>query len=317
MIYTIYHKTEFSYQNMVTYSHNMARLKPKETAYQKVLDFSLDIDAFPVEKREFHNMFGNVCTHIVIKNSHHSLSVTGRSRVEIFPEMIDVHIADIKANSITYKAAKERLKSFVERDIEAKQFMFDSQLIAPATDEMKAYALESFKDERDMFEAAYEFMGRIYHDFEFLSGFSDVTTPVSEIFKAKKGVCQDFAQFAISALRGIGLPCKYVSGYIETLPAKGEKKLFGADASHAWFSLYIPNAGWIEFDPTNNVIPKQQHIILGYGRDYADIAPLKGVVFSSGASRLSVMVDVREEVLQEQNQEQSFFGFKSQTQTQG
>ncbi|MBU4024498.1 transglutaminase family protein [bacterium] len=316
MIYNIYHKTEFRYQSMVTYSHNMARLKPRETQYQKLLDFSLEIDAFPFEKSDFVDMFENTNTHILIKNSHHSLTVIGRSRVEIFPELIEAHIQNIRQNSITFKAAKERLKSFVQADVDAKQFIFDSALIPKATEAIKEYALESFKEERDLFEAANEFMGRIYNDFEFVSGFSDVTTPISEIFEAKKGVCQDFAQLAISAIRGIGLPCKYVSGYIETLPPEGEKKLFGADASHAWFSLYIPNAGWIEFDPTNNLLPREQHILLGYGRDYADIAPLKGVVFSSRNSQLSVMVDVRKEQMQEQTQSQSFFGFKNQTQTQ-
>jgi transglutaminase-like putative cysteine protease len=295
MIYNIYHKTEFRYQSMVTYSHNIARLKPRETEYQKLLDFTLEIDAIKFEKREFIDIFQNTNTHILIKNSHHSLAVIGKSRVELLPEVIESHIQNIKLNSITFRAAKERLKSFVAADIDAKQFMYSSELIPNATDAIKAYALESFREERDLFEAANEFMGRIFNDFEFLSGFSDVTTPVSEIFEAKKGVCQDFAQLAISALRGIGLPCKYVSGYIETIPAHGEKKLFGTDASHAWFSLYIPNAGWIEFDPTNNLIPREQHILLGYGRDYADIAPLKGVVFSSGGSQLSVMVDVRQE----------------------
>lgn len=295
MIYNIYHKTEFRYQSMVTYSHNMARLKPRETAYQKLLDFTLEIDAITFEKREFIDIFQNTNTHILIKNSHHSLTVIGKSRVELLPEVIEAHIQNIKLNSITFMAAKERLKGFVAADVDAKQFMYSSELIPNATDAIKAYALESFEEERDLFEAANEFMGRIFNDFEFLSGFSDVTTPVSEIFEARKGVCQDFAQLAISALRGIGLPCKYVSGYIETIPAQGEKKLFGTDASHAWFSLYIPNAGWIEFDPTNNLIPREQHILLGYGRDYADIAPLKGVVVSSGGSQLSVMVDVRRE----------------------
>jgi len=158
---------------------------------------------------------------------------------------------------------------------------------------IKEYARESVHKKRDLFEATTELMNRIFNDFKFLSGFSNITTPVEEIFEAKKGVCQDFAQFAISALRTIGLPAKYMSGYIETVPLSGEKKLFGVDASHAWFSIYIPNAGWIDFDPTNNIIPKEQHILLGSGRDYHDISPLKGVVFSSGNSNLSVMVDVR------------------------
>ncbi|TFH40420.1 MAG: transglutaminase family protein, partial [ANME-2 cluster archaeon] len=194
---------------------------------------------------------------------------------------------------VTYARALERLSRFHIDDVYAKQYLFESALIPYGSKNIKAYALESFHKDRDIFESTREFMERIFNDFQFLSGFSDITTPVEEIFAAKKGVCQDFAQFAISALRTIGLPAKYMSGYIETLPPWVVKKLFGADTSHAWFSVYIPNAGWVEFDPTNNIMPKEQHILLGSGRDYYDISPLKGVVISSGNSRLSVMVDVR------------------------
>jgi len=305
MIYNIYHKTEFNYQNNVTFSHNIARLKPKETEYQKLLNFSMEITPPVYESYDFIDMFGNSNTHMLIREPHQSLSVTGKSKVQIFPELIDNHVAFIKANSITYKKAIERLNKFQVSDLHAKQFLFESELIPANSQAIANYALESFQDNRDLFEASDEFMQRIFHDFEFLSGFSDITTPVEEIFEAKKGVCQDFAQFAISALRTIGLPAKYMSGYIETLPPEGETKLFGVDASHAWFGVYIPNAGWVEFDPTNNLIPREQHILLGSGRDYNDISPLKGVVFSSGNSDLSVMVDVRREETPTQVQSQS------------
>lgn len=295
MIFDIYHKTEFRYQSSVTFSHNIARLKPKNTAHQKVLDFSLEIDPEVYESTDFVDMFGNTNTHMLIRSPHKVLSVTGKSKVEIFPEQIEEYLKSAKTNSITYAEAIARLSSFHKDDLYAKQFLFESDLIPYGSSKIEAYVRESFQENRDLFEAAEEFMGRIFNDFAFLSGFSDITTPVEEIFEAKKGVCQDFAQFAISALRTIGLPAKYMSGYIETLPLKGEKKLFGADASHAWFAVYIPNAGWVEFDPTNNIIPKDQHILLGSGRDYHDISPLKGVVFSSGHSNLSVMVDVRQE----------------------
>lgn len=295
MIYNIYHKTEFQYQSNVSFSHNIARLKPKVTPYQKLLSFSMEIDPEIFESHEFIDMFGNTNTHMLIREPHHSLSVVGKSKVEIFPKRIEEHVDMIKKNSIPYGRALERLSQFQIADVHAKQYLFESALIPYGSDNIKAYALESFHKERDIFEATHEFMQRIFNDFQFLSGFSDITTPVEEIFEAKKGVCQDFAQFAISALRTIGLPAKYISGYIETLPPKGEKKLFGADASHAWFAVYIPNAGWVEFDPTNNLIPKDQHILLGSGRDYHDISPLKGVVRSSGNSKLSVMVDVRKE----------------------
>jgi transglutaminase-like putative cysteine protease len=136
-------------------------------------------------------------------------------------------------------------------------------------------------------------MQRIFTDFKFVSGFSNITTPIEEIFEAKKGVCQDFAQFAIGALKSLGIPARYVSGYIQTNPEEGKEKLFGADASHAWFSVYIPTFGWADFDPTNNKVPNEEYIILGYGRDYLDISPLKGVVQSSGNSILGVKVNVK------------------------
>ena len=309
MIYNIYHKTEFRYQSKVTFSHNIARLKPKETPCQKLLEYTMEITPDVYETYEFTDMFGNSNAHILIRKPHQSLSVIGKSKVEIFPDLIDNHIDFIKANSINYKKALMRLNKFQASDLAAKQFLFESELIPNGSQAIADYALESFHPDRDLFEATHEFMQRIFHDFKFLSGFSDITTPVEEIFEAKKGVCQDFAQFAISALRTIGLPAKYMSGYIETLPPQGEIKLFGVDASHAWFSVYIPNAGWIDFDPTNNLIPRDQHILLGSGRDYNDISPLKGVVVSSGNSNLSVMVDVRREEaptpIQSQSQSQS------------
>jgi transglutaminase-like putative cysteine protease len=295
MIYNIYHKTEFQYQSNVTFSHNIARLKPKVTPYQNVLDFSMEISPKVFESHEFIDMFGNTNTHMLIREPHHSLSVIGKSKVEIFPERREEHIEYVKQQSITYGHALERLSKFQISDAYAKQYLFESALIPFGSQNIKDYTLQSFHKNRDIFEASHEFMARIFNDFQFLSGFSDITTPIEKIFEAKKGVCQDFAQFAISALRSIGLPAKYMSGYIETLPPEGKEKLFGADASHAWFAVYIPNAGWIEFDPTNNIMPKDQHILLGSGRDYHDISPLKGVVMSSGNSKLSVMVDVRKE----------------------
>lgn len=305
MIYNIYHKTSFKYQSQVSFSHNIARLKPKDFPCQKLLEFSMEVEPAVYESHEFLDIFGNTNTHMLIREPHQTLSVIGRSKVEISEELIEKRIQSLKENSMTYTQAMQRLSQFNAQDLEAKQFLFESKLIPNASQAIKQYALESFHDDRDIFEATHEFMGRIFHDFEFLSGFSDVTTPVEKIFEAKKGVCQDFAQFAISALRTIGLPAKYMSGYIETLPPEGEEKLFGVDASHAWFAVYIPNAGWAEFDPTNNIIPKEQHILLGSGRDYHDISPLKGVVVSSGNSKLSVMVDVRREKINVMTQTQT------------
>lgn len=309
MIYEIYHKTTFNYQSIVTFSHNIARIKPLNSAYQRLLDFSMEVEPEVFESFDFIDMFENNNRHLLIREPHQSLSVVGKSRVELLPDLMQNNINTIKQNSITYTKALERLSSFHANDLGAKQFLFESELIPNASLAIKKYALVSFEKNRDIFEATEEFMSRIFNDFTFINGFSTITTPIETIFEAKKGVCQDFAQFAISALRAIGLPAKYISGYIETKPPEGEMKFFGTDASHAWFSVYIPNAGWMDFDPTNNIIPSHQHIILGSGRDYNDISPLKGVVSSSGGSQLSVMVDVKrvdtQELIKQQIQMQT------------
>ena len=293
MIYEIYHETKFDYAALVTFSHNIARLKPKNCYTQKLLEYSLNIDPKPYETNEFIDYFENTNNFMLIREAHTKLKVIATSKVERNIEEINEYMEKLKNIPITVKEAKDRLKEFHPEDALAKQFLFETESIPMPSDEIRDYVLESFSDDRIFFEAVNEFMGRIFDDFEFVSGFTDITTPIDVVFKEKKGVCQDFAQFAISALRSIGIPTRYVSGYIQTIPPEGKEKLFGADASHAWFSVYIPTFGWADFDPTNNKIPNEEYIILGYGRDYLDISPLKGVVQSSGGSSLEVKVNVQ------------------------
>ena len=293
MIYEIFHETKFDYASIVTFSHNIAKLKPKNYCRQLLLSHKIRIDPKPYEVSEFVDYFENSNNFMLIREAHKSLTVTATSKVERVEEEINKYINDLITSTITVKQTKELVASSNKEHILAKQYLFETDSIPIASKEIINYALESFQDDRILYEAAVEFMGRIFKEFKFVAGFSDITTPIEEIFKEKKGVCQDFAQFAISALRSIGIPTKYVSGYIQTYPKEGEEKLFGADASHAWFSIYIPGFGWADFDPTNNKIPNEEYIILGYGRDYLDIAPLKGVVQSSGNSKLSVKVNVK------------------------
>lgn len=317
MIYEIYHETKFDYAAVVNFSHNIARLKPKNCSTQKLLEHTLKIDPTPYESSEFVDYFENTNNFMLIRESHKSLSVTAISKVERIEEEIKKDLKKLKECKITYKEARERLSKFNAQDVLAKQFLFETDSIPSASDEIRAYVLESFADNKNLFESINEFMQRIFTDFKFVSGFSDIATPIDKIFEAKKGVCQDFAQFAIAALKSIGLPARYISGYIQTHPLEGQEKLFGADASHAWFSVYIPSFGWADFDPTNNKIPNEEYIILGYGRDYLDISPLKGVVQSSGYSILGVKVNVerleekqtlkaqQEQLLQIQSQSQA------------
>jgi transglutaminase-like putative cysteine protease len=293
MIYEIYHETSFEYGSLTTFSHNIIRLKPKNNAIQKLLEYKLEIVPYPSEMNEFVDFFENTNNFISFKKPHRNLILKTFSKIEIDNKKINQNINEYKKSTISYQQLAKRLEMLNVEDNYAKLYLFHTELIPMANQNIIEYAQESFWPDRPLFEAIYEFMERIFEDFDFESGFSDVTTSIDIIFKEKKGVCQDFAQFAISALRTLGIPTRYVSGYIRTLPAEGSEKLFGTDASHAWFSVYIPDVGWVDFDPTNNKIPNEEYIVLGYGRDYHDIAPLKGVIQSSGFSKLGVRVDVK------------------------
>jgi transglutaminase-like putative cysteine protease len=306
MLYHIFHSTQFSYQQWVSFSHNLIRLKPRDTPFQTVADFSLATDPAIAELEGYSDYFGNHLHHMLIREPHLHLKVTVRTCIAMDLQAIQQHNALIEyAKDISYSQALQALKASTPDVIDAKQYCMPSKFITHMDPVLREYAASSFSSQRSLYESVHEFMGRIYNDFQFVSGFSDVNTPVETVFEARKGVCQDFAHIAISALRSLGLPARYMSGYIETTPPLGEEKLFGADASHAWFAIFIPGYGWFDFDPTNNIIPYDQHIVLGYGRDYADIAPMQGVVFGSGRSNVSVTVDVTREEMQTQSQSQS------------
>ncbi len=260
---------------------------------QTVLDYNIDISPTPTEISEKLDFFGNTVTRFSIQQYHKELKVTTNSKIRrdysLQPNIYD----SIEGKSITLQQALMALKSYEEPILAVRQFALESILIAKITPEIKAYAEVSFKPNRPVFEAAFELMQRIYTDFEFNREFTNVATPIHDVMKEKKGVCQDFAQIAIACVRSAGLPARYVSGYIETLPPPGKVKLVGADASHAWFSVYIPKFGWVDFDPTNNQIPKNQHIVVSWGRDYYDVPPLKGVIYSTGKNKMKVAVDIR------------------------
>jgi len=199
---------------------------------------------------------------------------------------------DLLNEQTTWEEVRNLLAtSFSDADLYARQFVFESSLL-PIFPEVSEYTLQSFWERRPLLAATQDLMQRIYRDFKFVSGATTVSTPLPQVFKQRKGVCQDFAHIGVACLRSIGLAACYVSGFIETIPPEGKKKLIGADASHAWFAVYSSAVGWIDFDPTNNRLANNQYITVAYGRDYADVPPLKGVIFSSGRHQLRVEVDV-------------------------
>ena len=292
MIFNVTHTTKYEYNAPVSYCHNIATLRPRESKGQELLDYKIQITPEPAEISERIDFFGNFITRFSIQTEHKVLKVTTKSKIK--REYVQYHelFNSDACTSITMNDALFALKGMSPEILEAKQYILESIFIRRTDKNIRDYAELSFKGNRSVFDAAYELMQRIYTDFDFDSEFSTISTPIEDVMKEKKGVCQDFAQIAIACIRSVGLPSRYISGYIETLPAPGKKKLVGADASHAWFAIFIPGFGWVDFDPTNNQIPKDQHIVVGWGRDYYDVPPLKGVVYGSGQSTLKVAVDI-------------------------
>ena len=289
MQYKITHTTEYTYAGSISLCHNIAMLIPRDTNNQQRIKTAIKIIPEPDVMKEYDDFFGNKVLYFAIQHQHKKLSVSVTNDIE---KIITTSLPINLYNNLPWEGA--RLQLFESRPdfIDARQYITETSMTT-IDDQITQYALQSFTPKRPMFEAAKDLMQRIYKDFKFDPDFSTVSTPVTEVMRLKRGVCQDFAHLAIACLRSLGLPARYVSGYIETLPPMGKIKLVGVDASHAWFALFIPNLGWMDFDPTNNQIPGDQHITIGWGRDYADISPLKGVILSSGSHKLRVSVDVR------------------------
>ena len=301
MIYNIHHTTRFIYQHWIGFSHNLVRLQPRETALQSLIHFDLSVSPAVAEMDGFTDFFGNRVHHLLVREPHIELKVTASSRVRIDLEaLLRREEQRRQATGLLLGEALERMDSLSAEVLEAKPYTLRSPLLQHASAAISEYARLSLRPERSLYEGITELMERMFTDFSFVSGFTDITTPVETVFREKKGVCQDFAHFAITALRSLGLAVRYMSGYIETDPPEGEEKLFGVDASHAWISVFFPGYGWFEFDPTNNIAPYDRHLLLGFGRDYSDVAPMQGVVIGSGSSHLEVMVDVRQDKETEQ-----------------
>jgi transglutaminase-like putative cysteine protease len=287
LLYSVTHTTTYLYHEQVSLCHNIAILSPRNTETQTCQSSNIIITPLPEVLDTHTDFFGNKAIYFVVEQEHDTLSVTVTSVIEKIQTPVNINISNI-----SWEAVRDLLQSSTGNYLAEKQFIAVTDITAPTT-AISNYAAESFTPGQPLFKAVYHLMQRIYNDFEFTPGFTTISTPLSTVMKERKGVCQDFAHLAISCLHAMGLPAKYVSGYIETLAPEGKEKLTGVDASHAWFSVFIPDMGWIDFDPTNNKIPDGQYITVGWGRDYFDIVPLKGVIMSSSSHEMLVSVDVR------------------------
>lgn len=288
MLYSVKHTTTYLYHETVPLCHNLAMLAPRDTASQTCRSFQLDISPVAEIIEEYQDFFGNKVFYFVVEQEHEQLSVTTTSIIERRLSGLEQQVASLQS----WESVRDMLRSSTGDLIHEKQYAIPADMTIPSV-AIKQYASQSFTPRRPLFEAASDLMRRIYTDFTYTSGFTTVSTPLSVVMKERKGVCQDFAHLGIACLQSMGLAAKYISGYLETTPPPGKEKLAGADASHAWFSVYIPEMGWVDLDPTNNKIPDEQYIVIGWGRNYFDIVPLRGVIMSSDQHQLFVSVDVK------------------------
>jgi len=290
MIYQVTHTTTYRYSEPVALCQNLAHLMPRPGPRQTSRDFNLDIAPLPAVRTTRVDYFGNPEVFFIVQEPHRCLTVQATHVDEVLP------IAPPDANQTApWEDVRSLLASQCNPEIlEAYEFAFDSHHIH-ASAELMEYAAQSFPPGRPILEAALDLTARIHADFRYDRTATTISTSLHEVFVSRRGVCQDFAHLQIACLRSLGLAARYVSGYLSTKPPPGQKKLIGADASHAWVSLYCADAGWIDLDPTNNVLPSDSHILLAWGRDYDDVSPIKGVILGGGKPTVTVGVDVNRE----------------------
>jgi len=287
MTYKITHTTTYTYGEAVPVCHNEVHLTPRETDRLACRQHRLSIKPHPDAVGKRHDYFGNLLHHFSIQESHRRLSVTSVSRVEIRPRPPLSF-----EQSPAWESVRDGLRGEMSpARLEAMQFVLDSPSIALPPG-LREYAEPSFPADRPILAAVRDLTDRIHADFKFDSRATTVNTPLEDVLELRRGVCQDFAHLQIGCLRSLGLAARYVSGYLRTIPPPGKPRLGGADASHAWLSVFCDDLGWIDVDPTNNCFPSTDHITVAWGRDYTDVCPIKGVFVGGGSHTMAVSVDV-------------------------
>jgi transglutaminase-like putative cysteine protease len=289
MNFEINHRTFYSYSAPVSQSYHLLHLEPRAYSRQTVLRHSLLIDPAPASRTDLIDDFGNPVSIITIEQDHTELAVHSRAQAVVVPPQ------DPDAcNSPSWNDVAAQLRANLgPESFDAIIYTCSSRYIRPSR-EIYKFARPSFPDGRPLLEAVTDLTARIYKEFVYESGATDVATPVEEVLRIKRGVCQDFAHLEIACLRTMGLSVRYVSGYLLTRPPEGRPKLAGADASHAWISVWTPEYGWVDFDPTNNLRPKMEHIVLAFGRDFQDVSPVAGVLLGGGDHEVEVAVEVNQ-----------------------
>lgn len=289
MIYRVHHRTRYVYGGPVDLATHMLHLRPRALpGRQRVIESDIVAEPLPGRRSEGTDHFGNGVTWLFLDRPHPEFEVAVEAKVEVeFPAPPPPEA------TLPWEAVAEAARQRGAGVAEAAEFAVSSQM-APAHDGAAAYARPSFAPGRPALAALLDFNQRIRTDFAFRAGVTTLSTPISEVLARREGVCQDFTHLMIGALRGLGLPARYVSGYIRTRPPPGQMRRRGADQSHAWVGCWLgPDQGWVDLDPTNGIVVKDEHVVLAWGRDYGDISPVRGVVLGGGVSHsLTVSVDL-------------------------
>lgn len=284
--YEITHRTTYRYSDVVTSSYGRGFLTPRDLARQRCLSHELAVDPVPADLSTSADAYGNTSTYFHVTEPHRRLSLTSRSVVEV----------DAPAEQL-YGGGSARAPWELARPVGpdgalACEFVLDLRP-AEITDEVRAYAAPSFEPERPLIEVLTDLNARIFRDFTYRSGSTTVSTQVADVLAARVGVCQDFARLAIACLRAHGLAASYVSGYLATDPPPGRERMVGIDATHAWAAVWTPQGQWLSLDPTNDQLIDERYVAVAFGRDYADVPPLRGIIYTdSSSSVIDVSVDV-------------------------
>jgi transglutaminase-like putative cysteine protease len=279
--YQVVHETQYNYSGLVSLSHHISRLAPRPLPHQACGSHELQIDPVPEATTSHVDYFGNAMTFFAMQSPHKRLTVRARSIVELSA------VALPDTSTLPWERAIER----TSMPLEALECAVDATATRLRT-ALAAYTRPSFPAGRPLLEAVADVTARIHADFIYDRDATTIATPLAQVFEARRGVCQDFARLEIGCLRSLGLAARYVSGYLETVPASGVPRLVGAAASHAWLAVHGPEIGWVDVDPTNNLFPSGRHVTVAWGRDYGDVSPIRGVILGGGEHSLRVSVDV-------------------------
>lgn len=288
MIYDIRHVTTYAYESAVSFARCSLRLEPRTGDGQQLISHSVEIRPRPAERTVRRDFFGTHTESVLIETAHRNLRIDSRSRVQVSRQVVE-RTAPSQSWEDVRDVAFEATSLGPASPI---GYVFASSLV-PVQAPVTAYAAASFPQGRGIVAGAVDLMHRIRTEFRYDSKATVISTPLAEVFEKRHGVCQDFAHVMIAGLRGLGLPAAYVSGYLRTYPPPGQPRLQGADATHAWVSVWCgADIGWIGFDPTNDLLVGNDHIILAIGRDFSDVSPVDGIIVGSRKQKLSVAVDV-------------------------